>query len=202
SRDSADGNMIEQASTPVFEELWKTYPHSLLEASGEAVGMPHGTVGNSEAGHLHIGAGRRIFLDRIRIDRAITDSSFFQNESFLWAMERVKSEGKALHLLGIVSFYSSHGTLDHLFALLELAQKLDVRKTYIHSLIGRRGERPESGSIYISKVEEKCRELGTGLVATVMGRHWALDREENWQLVERAYRALVLGVGTPWTIIP
>ena len=202
SRDIADGNMIEQASTPVFEHLWKTYPHSLLEASGESVGMPRGTVGNSEAGHLHIGAGRRIFLDRIRIDRAITDSSFFQNESFLWAMERVKSEGKALHLLGIVSFYSSHGTLDHLFALLELARKLDVKKTYVHSLIGRRGERPESGSIYISKVEEKCRELGTGSVVTVMGRHWALDREENWHLVERAYRALVQGVGIPWTIIP
>jgi 2,3-bisphosphoglycerate-independent phosphoglycerate mutase len=168
-----------------------------LEASGEAVGMPSGTVGNSEAGHLHIGAGRRIFLDRIRIDKSIDDGTIFQNPAFLWAMENAKKQDKALHLLGIVSHYSSHGTIDHLFALMHMAKKLGVKKIFVHALLGRRGERPESGAIYVAKVAEKCQELSLGEVATVIGRFWALDREFNWDRVEKTYRALIHGEGTP-----
>jgi 2,3-bisphosphoglycerate-independent phosphoglycerate mutase len=111
-------------------------------------------------------------------------------------MERANKQGRALHLLGIVSHYSSHGTIRHLFALLKMAAELGLTEVYIHSLIGRRGEKPESGAVYVEKVEEMCRSLSLGEVVTVVGRFWALDREENWDRIERAYRALVFGEGT------
>ncbi len=196
-REEKEGNLITEARTPNFDKLWSRFPHALLEASGEAVGMPSQTVGNSEAGHLHIGAGRHIFLDRVRIDKAIEDRSFFRNDAFLWAMEGAKKKRKALHLLGIVSFYSSHGTIDHLFALLRLAKQLEVERVFIHSLIGRRGEKPESGAAYVAKVLDVCQSLSLGQVVTVIGRFWALDREENWDRVEKAYRAMVYGEGMP-----
>lgn len=194
-REETYGNLIAQSSTPSLDRLMGIFPHTLLAASGEAVGMPEGTVGNSEAGHLHMGAGRRIYLDRVRIDRSIEDGSFFRNEAFLWAMNRAKERGKPLHLLGIVSFYSSHGSLRHLFALLEMARRQGMKEVYIHSLLGRRGERPESGAVYVATVEEECRRMGAGRVVTVVGRFWALDREENWDRVEKAYRAFAFGDG-------
>jgi 2,3-bisphosphoglycerate-independent phosphoglycerate mutase len=194
-REEKKGNLIAEAETPNFDRLWAHFPHALLKASGEAVGMPANTVGNSEAGHLHLGAGRRIVLDRVRIDRAIEEGSFFRNDAFLWAMQGAKKDHKSLHLLGIVSKYSSHGTIKHLFPLLRLAKKLDVKPVFIHSLIGRRGEKPESGAAYVAKVEDMCQSLSVGQVVTVMGRFWALDREENWDRVEKAYRALVYGEG-------
>jgi 2,3-bisphosphoglycerate-independent phosphoglycerate mutase len=189
------GNLIAQARTPVMDRLMREYPNTLLKASGEAVGLPGGTVGNSEAGHLHLGAGRRIFSDRLRIDKAISSGSFFKNSAFLWAMQIARTEGLPLHLLGIVSFYSSHGSLDHLFALMRMAKQERVGELYIHALLGRRGERPESGARYTAKVEEECQRLGLGKVVTVMGRYFALDREQNWDRVKVAYRALVDGIG-------
>jgi 2,3-bisphosphoglycerate-independent phosphoglycerate mutase len=195
-REDAFGNMIVEALTPCFDGLWATCPHSTLDSFGEAVGMPQGTVGNSEAGHLHLGAGRRVLLDRVKIDKAIADGSFFRNEAFLQAADEARKKDKALHLMGIVSHYSSHGTIKHLFALLRLAREAGVKKVFVHSFIGRRGERPESGVLYVEKVEETCRELGVGEVVTVMGRFWSLDREENWDRIEKAYRALVDGAGT------
>lgn len=157
--------------------------------------MPEGTVGNSEAGHLHIGAGRRVLLDRVKIDRAIESGKFFKNEAFLWAIKEAEKKHGSLHLMGIVSHFSSHGTIDHLLALLQMAQVSEIDNVYIHALIGRRGERPESGAWYIGKVEEYCREFSVGKVVTIMGRFWALDREENWDRVEKAYRALIYGEG-------
>lgn len=194
-REREVGNLIKEAKTDNFDRLWSEFPHCQLKACGEAVGMPPDTVGNSEAGHLHLGAGRRILLDRVRIDKAIEDGSFFRNETFLWAMEGAKKDEKGLHLLGIVSHYSSHGTIDHLYQLLLLAKRQGIRKVYVHALIGRRGEKPESGAIYVWKVEEMCRDLSVGEVVTVIGRFWALDREENWDRVKKAYRALVFGEG-------
>ncbi|MBN1939994.1 MAG: alkaline phosphatase family protein [Candidatus Aminicenantes bacterium] len=190
-----EGNLIAAASTPHFDELADACPWTELQASGEAVGMPPGTVGNSEAGHLHIGAGRRVFLDRVRIDRAIADGSFAANPAFIEAMDRSRDSGKALHLMGIISHYSSHGTIRHLFALLETARARGLRDVFIHGFLGRRGERPESGALYVEKVEAKCRELGCGRLVTVLGRYWSLDREGNWDRVEKAYRALVFGDG-------
>lgn len=194
-REEREGNLILEARTPNFDILWKNYPHLQLKASGEAVGMPSHTVGNSEAGHLHLGSGRRVFLDRVKIDKAIEDGSFFNNDAFEWAMKRAREENKPLHFLGIVSHYSSHGTIKHLFALLRLAKKMDLKRVFVHALIGRRGEKPESGAIYVNKIEEMCQELSLGQVVTVMGRYWALDREKNWDRIKKAYRALVFGEG-------
>ncbi len=196
-RNQGHGNLIKMARTEFFDRLWSRFPHAQLDAAGESVGMPPGTVGNSEAGHLHVGAGRRIFLDRVRIDHAIADGTFFQNPVFTWAMENAKNRDKALHLLGIVSHYSSHGTIDHLFALLRMAKKQGVKRVFVHALLGRRGERPESGAVYVAKVAEMCRELSLGEMVTVIGRFWALDREFNWDRVEKTYRALIHGDGTP-----
>ena len=118
-REEKAGNLIREAHTPNFDAIWSQFPHAALEASGEAVGMPAHTVGNSESGHLHLGSGRRIPLDRVKIDHAVETGIFFQNETFLWAVKNARKEKKSLHLLGIVSHYSSHGTIKHLFALLQ-----------------------------------------------------------------------------------
>ena len=194
-RDDPYGNLILEARTPVMDRLRAEHPFTTLWASGEAVGLPKNTVGNSEAGHLHLGAGRILYSDRLRIDRALEDGSYYRNPAFLWAMDLAKKENRPLHLLGIVSFFSSHGSLDHLFALIQMAQNQGAPQMFIHSLLGRRGERPEAGAHYIAKVEAECARLGLGEVVTVMGRFWALDRESNWDRVEKAYRALVEGVG-------
>jgi len=189
------GNLIMAAKTPVMDALMASNDMTTLEASGTAVGMPEGTVGNSEAGHLHIGAGRTIFSDRQRIDRSIADGSFFENEAFLDAVRGTRDAGKNVHLLGIVSFYSSHGSLDHLFALMSLAKREGVKNLYIHSMLGRRGERPESGARYIADVEAECKRLGLGKVVDVIGRFWSLDREENWDRIEKTYNVYVRGDG-------
>jgi len=194
-REEAHGNLIRKSRTPVMDRLCREYPFTVLRASGEAVGMPAGKVGNSEAGHLHLGSGRLLLSDRLRIDRAIEDGSFPRNPAFLEAMAVARREGRPLHLLGIVSFYSSHGSVSHLYALLKMAREQGVTAVFHHALLGRRGERPEAGARYIDDVESFCAELGLGRVVTVMGRFWALDREENWDRVEKAYRALAEGEG-------
>jgi len=196
-RPEKEGNLIARAHTPVMDDLQKRFPFAILEAAGEAVGLPEGTVGNSEVGHLHIGAGRRIPSDRLRIDRAIQDGSFFQNEAFLWAMRAAKQNKKSLHLLGIVSFFSSHGSLDHLLALLKLARQESVEKLYLHAMLGRRGERKESGARYLEMIEKEMEKLKLGQVVSVIGRYWSLDREENWDRIEKTYRMLAHGEGRP-----
>ncbi len=197
--DGGPGDLIAQAHTPVLDGLQASWPSTQLAASGPAVGMPPGTVGNSEAGHLHIGAGRVVPADRVRIDQALEDGSFYENEAFLWAMRGAKRDGRRLHLLGIVSFYSSHGSVDHLLALLEAARREAVPEVYVHAMLGRRGERPESGAIYIEQVEREAERLGVGQMATVIGRFWSLDREGHWGRIEKTYRMLVEGQGQPVT---
>lgn len=183
-------------------DLQKGYPFTTLEASGEAVGLPRGTVGNSEAGHLHIGAGRRIPSDRLIIDRAIQDGTFFRNEAFLWAMRGAKRDGTSFHLMGIVSFFSSHGSLDHLMALFKLAKQESVENLYHHAMLGRRGERKESGARYLETIEKELENLHLGKVVSVIGRYWSLDREENWDRIEKTYRMLVYGEGQKVSIGP
>ncbi|MBP7797220.1 MAG: alkaline phosphatase family protein [Thermoanaerobaculaceae bacterium] len=191
------GNLIAATPTPAMDELQGAFPHTLLAAAGEAVGLPPGTVGNSEAGHLHLGAGRVVPADRVRIAEAIEDGSFFTNEAFRWAAEAARDTRRPLHLLGIVSFFSSHGSLDHLFALLELARRVGVPEVFVHGLLGRRGERPQSGADYVALVEKRVAELGLGRLVSVIGRYWALDREQHWDRVRRAYDLLVHGIGRP-----
>ncbi|MGV8059743.1 MAG: alkaline phosphatase family protein [Smithellaceae bacterium] len=193
--DNIEGNLISRASTPVMDKLMGSCPLSRLAASGEAVGLPAGTVGNSEAGHLHIGAGRKIYSDRLKIDRAIANKSFYNNNAFLTIIGKAKESGRALHLIGIVSFFSSHGSINHLFALMELAKAQGIEKLFIHSMLGRRGEMPESGAEYIKKIEEKSLSLNLGQVVSVIGRYWSMDREENWDRIEKTYRMLLYGEG-------
>jgi 2,3-bisphosphoglycerate-independent phosphoglycerate mutase len=195
--DGGSGDLIAQTQTSVIDGLLSMWPHTSLEAAGPAVGMPPGTVGNSEAGHLHIGAGRVVPADRVRINQALEDGSFFENGAFLWAMQGAKQDGTRLHLLGIVSFYSSHGSVDHLLALIEMARRTGVSEVFVHGMLGRRGERPESGAIYIEQVEREAERMGMGQVATVIGRFWSLDREEHWDRIEKTYRMLVEGQGQP-----
>jgi 2,3-bisphosphoglycerate-independent phosphoglycerate mutase len=198
ARDDAWGNLILEADTPVMDRLQQAWPTTRLQAAGEAVGMPAGTVGNSEAGHTHIGAGRRILSDRVRIDQAIADGSFYENEAFCWAMRSARRDVAKLHLLGIVSFYSSHGSLNHLKALMKMAHEEGVPDVYIHGMLGRRGERPESGAIYTEEIEREAERLGEGMtLASIIGRFWSLDREENWDRIEKTYRWLVEGKGRP-----
>jgi 2,3-bisphosphoglycerate-independent phosphoglycerate mutase len=189
------GDLIYQAKTPNMDRLWKNYPHATLKASGSAVGMPDGSVGNSESGHLHIGAGRCIDSDKWKIDKAIRDGSFFDNKKIIVVMDAARKKGKKLHLLGIVSFYSSHGSVDHLKALIKMAKARGLKGVYIHSFLGRRGEKAESGARYIRDIEKYARKRGTGKVVSVIGRHWSLDREENWDRIEKTYRLLVYGDG-------
>ena len=191
------GDLIAQADTPVMDTLSRHYPFTRLQAAGNAVGMPSGSVGNSEAGHLHLGAGRRILSDRLRIDAAIADGTYFENPAFLWAMRGAIRDNTRLHLLGLVSFYSSHGSVDHLLALLRLAKREGVPEVYVHSMLGRRGERKESGAKYIRLIEQQTREIGIGRVVSVIGRFWSLDREGNWDRIEKTYRLLAEGIGTP-----
>lgn len=193
--DGGPGDLIAQADTPVMDGLLAAWPHTQLTAAGPAVGMPQGTVGNSEAGHLHISAGRVVPADRVRINNALADGSFYENQAFQWAMQGARRDGTRLHLLGIVSFYSSHGSVDHLLALMEMARREGVPEVYMHAMLGRRGERPESGAIYIEQVESEALQLGVGQVATVIGRFWSLDREEHWDRIEKTYRMLVEGQG-------
>lgn len=193
--DEERGNLIARADTPFFDRLLREYPHARLAAAGEAVGLPAGTVGNSEAGHLHIGAGRRIYSDRVKIDRAIADGSFYRNGAFLQAMRKARDGGRALHLIGIVSFFSSHGSINHLFALMDMARREGLKDVFIHAMLGRRGEQPESGALYIRRIEEKAGEMNLGKVVSVIGRYWSMDREENWDRIEKTYRMLVYGQG-------
>jgi len=187
-----------------MDGLRAAYPATCIEAAGEAVGLPNTvpnrpgkTVGNSEVGHLHLGAGRIVPSDRLRIERAIADRSFFENPAFLWAMEGAKREGTRLHLLGIISFYSSHGSVEHLKALLRMAAQVGVPEVYVHGMLGRRGEKPESGAIYVGDIEAECEWLGIGQFVSLIGRFWSLDREHNWDRIEKSYRWLVYGEGRP-----
>lgn len=196
-RTETNGNLIAKAHTPRMTALTQQWPHTTLRASGEAVGLPPDTVGNSEAGHLHIGAGRHIPSDRVIIDRAIADGSFFRNEVLLDTIRSARDRGAKLHLMGIVSFFSSHGSINHLFSLMDLAKREGIRDVFIHAMLGRRGEMPESGAHYIGALEEKALEIGLGKVVSIIGRYWSMDREENWDRIEKTYRMLVHGEGTP-----
>ena len=205
ARDEEWGNLILEADTPVMDALQATYPSTRLEAAGSAVGLPDSvpnregkTVGNSEVGHLHIGAGRVVPSDRYRIESEIENGRFFENPAFKWAMEGAKRDGTRLHLLGIISFYSSHGSVEHLKALMRMAKQVGVPEVYIHGMLGRRGEKPESGAIYTAIDRGRVRNAWAwASLCRLIGRFWSLDREHNWDRIEKSYRWLVHGEGNP-----
>jgi 2,3-bisphosphoglycerate-independent phosphoglycerate mutase len=183
------GNAVELAETPVFDRLWATSPHSTLEASGEAVGLPPGQMGNSEVGHLTIGSGRVLFQDLMRVNRAIEDGSFYENPALRGAFVRARERGVNVHLLGLVSYGGVHSHIDHLRALLELARREGMaERTYIHAFTDGRDVSPNAAA-------EDLAELPADRIATVCGRYWAMDRDRRWERTERAFRAICLGEG-------
>ncbi len=194
-REEKKDNAIEAGRTPYWHKLWDEYPHTTLECSGEAVGLPAGTMGNSEVGHLNIGAGRVVYQDFTRINLAIKDGSFFKNKTFLECFSKVKQSGGALHLMGLCSDIGVHAHIAHLFAILDLAKREGVKKVFIHCFTDGRDSPPTSGAGYIKKIEEKAMEVGNAKIATIMGRYYAMDRDKRWDRVEKAYRAIVDGFG-------
>jgi len=185
-REAREGNAVAQAATPRFDELWGRYPHTLLTASGEDVGLPAGQMGNSEVGHLNLGAGRVVMQELPRIDHAIADGSFFENKVLREAMEAGKT--RHLHLLGLLSDGGVHSHIRHLQALLEMAGRQGVADVFVHVLTDGRDTPPDSAPGYLHQ-------LGEHRVATVIGRYYAMDRDHRWEREEAAYRALVLGEG-------
>lgn len=198
-RDEIEGNAVAQARKPNFDRYWKSYPHTTLKASGNAVGLPDGQMGNSEVGHLNIGAGRIVYQDLTRITKSIQDGAFFENEVFLGAIEHVKKHGSQLHLCGLLSDGGVHSHIDHLFALLELASRKQVTDVFVHAFLDGRDVAPDSGIKYIEQLQQKIAEIGVGKIATVQGRYYAMDRDKRWDRTEKAYRAMVYGEGTTYS---
>lgn len=189
------GNALAQARLPNYSRLRANYPNTLLKASGEDVGLPKGQMGNSEVGHLNMGAGRVVYQELTRIFKAIEDGEFFHNPEFLKAMDTAKQQGKALHLMGLLSDGGVHSHIDQLFALLELAKQQGLEKVFIHCFLDGRDVLPENAKTYIAALEGKCRELGIGKIASITGRYYAMDRDKRWDRVKKAWDALVLGRG-------
>ena len=192
---ASDGNAVSLAKKPNFDRLIKEYPHSILEASGMAVGLPEGQMGNSEVGHLNIGAGRIVYQELTRITKAIADGEFFENEELLKAMKNAKENNSALHLMGLLSDGGVHSHINHLKGLLEFAKKEGLTKVYVHAFMDGRDVAPSSGKEFIEKTEEMMKEIGVGKIATINGRYYAMDRDNRWERVELAYNAIVRGTG-------
>ncbi|MBS4213261.1 MULTISPECIES: 2,3-bisphosphoglycerate-independent phosphoglycerate mutase [Neobacillus] len=194
-RDEHKGNAVYHAKKPNFDRYWETYPHNHLTASGEAVGLPEGQMGNSEVGHLNIGAGRIVYQSLTRVNIAIREGEFEKNETFLGAMEHAKKNGTALHLFGLLSDGGVHSHINHMFALLKLAKEEGVEKVYIHAFLDGRDVGPQTAPTYIKETMEKMKEIGIGEFATISGRYYSMDRDKRWERVEKSYRAMVYGEG-------
>lgn len=194
-RDAVAYNAIRTDGAVHFKKLWENYPHTYIQASGLDVGLPAGQMGNSEVGHLNIGAGRIVYQELTRITKSIEDGDFFRNPAFLKAMDNCKQKKTALHLMGLCSDGGVHSHLEHLYALVQMAKEQGLSKVYIHCFMDGRDTPPRSGERYIRQLEEKLNEIGAGEIATVSGRYYAMDRDNRFERVERAYAALVYGEG-------
>lgn len=190
-----EGNATLQAKLPNMRKFTENYPSTVLKASGPAVGLPEGQMGNSEVGHLNIGAGRVVYQEYTRISKAISDGSFMENQVLAEGMSRLPGTGKALHLLGLLSDGGVHSHIQHLFALLDMAIKLGVEKIYVHPILDGRDVLPRSAKKFISSLENKLKEIGKGQIATVSGRYYTMDRDKRWDRVEKAYKMLTLAEG-------
>ena len=193
--DKTEGNAVYQAETPNIDALMKEYPFVRGNASGLAVGLPDGQMGNSEVGHLNMGAGRIVYQDLTKITKAIEDGDFFKNKALLDGIENVKKNNSALHLYGLLSDGGVHSHNTHLYGLLRLAAQQGVEKVYVHCFMDGRDTSPTSGKGYIEELEAQMKEIGTGEIATIIGRYYVMDRDNRWERVEKAYRALTLGEG-------
>ena len=189
------GNAVVAAKTPNIDKLLASCPHTLIGASGMDVGLPDGQMGNSEVGHTNIGAGRIVYQELTRITKAIKDGDFFDNAAFNAAVENCKKNGSALHLMGLMSDGGVHSHNGHLFALVELAKKAGLEKVFIHCFMDGRDVPPTSGKDFIAELQQKLDEIGVGKIATISGRYYAMDRDNRWERVEKAYAAMVYGEG-------
>ena len=194
-RDDPHDNAIAAARKPNLDKIFRLWPGAPIDGSGLAVGLPPGQMGNSEVGHLNLGAGRVVYQDIVRIDKAIEDGSFFENEVLVGAIKETISQGRAVHLLGLVSDGCVHSSMTHLDALIKLAADLKVSHLYLHVFLDGRDTSPTSGAGYMQQVLEMFRRHGVGSVATIMGRYWGMDRDKRWERTERAYAAIVHGRG-------
>ena len=192
---SDKNNAVQVANTPVLDGLLANYKTSQLQASGEFVGLPDGQMGNSEVGHTNIGAGRIIYQQLTRITRDIKNGDFFKNEALLDIVNGVKANNGALHLLGLVSPGGVHSHQAHLYALLELAKKNDIKEVYVHAFLDGRDVPPQSAQPFLEELEAKCKEVGVGCIATISGRYYAMDRDHNWDREQKAYEAIAHAEG-------
>lgn len=194
-RDDEEGNAVKAAKTPHLDKFMSENPMTTLDAAGEAVGLPEGQMGNSEVGHLNLGAGRTVYQDYTRINKAIEDKSLFDNQVLKDAYKYVDDGNHSLHLMGLLSDGGVHSHIQHLYGLLEMAKEYGIEKVYIHAMLDGRDTPPKSGAGYIEDLSEKLAELGVGQIATVSGRYYAMDRDNRWERSQKAYDAMVVGKG-------
>lgn len=193
--DNPIGNAIIEAGTPNIDRLMAKYPHTQLSASGPDVGLPPGQMGNSEVGHLNIGAGRIVNQELMQITRDIESGKLFNKEPLIWAMDQALAQGTSLHLVGLLSDGGVHSHIEHLFALLDMAKARGLTKVYVHALLDGRDVPPTSGVVFVRQLQEKLDTLGVGQIASIQGRYWGMDRDNIWERVKLGYDAMVLGVG-------
>ena len=194
-REERKGNAVAQAKKTNFDKYWRTFPHQTLTASGEAVGLPDGQMGNSEVGHMNIGAGRIVYQTLTRINRSIADGNFAKNEELNKALDHVLHHNSNLHVCGLLSDGGVHSHIDHLHAILKMAANKGIKNVYIHAFLDGRDVGPKTALQYIKATEQKTKEYNVGQFATISGRYYAMDRDKRWERVEKAYRALVYGEG-------
>src|SRR5512144_209836 len=194
-REERDYNAIKLARTPTYHALLERYPHASLIASGEAVGLPAGQMGNSEVGHMNMGAGRVVYQDLTRIDKSVRDTDFFKNQAFIDAMAPCRDGKHALHLIGLVSDGGVHSHERHLHALIGMAKQQGVKQVFVHVITDGRDTSPTGGVRYVTRLEEVMRRVGLGRVADVSGRYYAMDRDKRWDRTRLAYDAMTRGVG-------
>ena len=194
-RDKAEGNAVKAARKPNFDRFHQQFPTTTLGASGESVGLPDGQMGNSEVGHLNLGAGRIVYQDLTRITKSIRDGDFFANPALVEATAHVKAKGSKLHIYGLLSDGGVHSHIDHLYALLQFAKERGLAQVFVHAFLDGRDVQPYSARTYIGDLQAKMRELGVGELASVHGRYYAMDRDRRWERTSKAYRALVYGEG-------
>lgn len=190
-----DGNAIKAANKPTLDRLFAEYPNTVVHTSGMDVGLPTGQMGNSEVGHTNIGAGRIVYQELTRITKSIEDGDFFDKKEFLDAIESCKVNGTKLHLFGLLSDGGVHSHNTHLYALVELAKRQGLKDVFIHCFFDGRDVPPDSSKVYVEELEKKLKEIGAGKIASVMGRYYAMDRDNRWERVSQAYNAMTLGKG-------
>ncbi len=190
-----EGNAVKMAKTPILDGILKKYPHVKGYASGLDVGLPEGQMGNSEVGHLNIGAGRIVYQELTRVTKAIKDGDFFENTELLKAVKNCREKNSDFHIFGLLSDGGVHSHIDHLFAVLKLAKDNGLTRVFVHAFMDGRDTPPASGKGYIERLEEEMRSLGVGKIATVSGRYYAMDRDNRWERIERAYNCIALGMG-------